>query len=239
MKKLVLTAMALAAGITLSHAQGTITISSTAAVVFTNGATSGAAFGGAAGAYSYEVLAMTSTAFAGLSGQQQAGVYSLLANQSDISLWSDTGITGTSTTLHQGGISSTATTTANGTWAAPTSGAGYSTAPSYDYYSIIGWSSALGNWATVSAELAANSLGGTSGWFGQSGTAYNYAGGGASGLGSVSLFAGSAATGLAGSGGLPSTGAVVLNALPVPEPATLALAGLGGLSMLFLRRRKS
>jgi hypothetical protein len=37
-----------------------------------------------------------------------------------------------------------------------------------------------------------------------------------------------------GSGGMNSFGVA-----PVPEPTTLALAGLGGLSMLFLRRRKA
>jgi hypothetical protein len=238
MKKLVLTALALVAGATLSYAQGTITMAATAQVVYTNGATTGVAIGAANGAYSYEVLAMVSSSYTGLSGAQQAGAYNLLLNQTDISLWSDTGITGTSGTLHQGGITSTATTTANGTWAAPATAAGYNTAPSYDYYTIVGWSSALGNWATVSSELAGGTLA-TAGWFGQSGVAYNYAGGGASGLAAVNLFASSAQTGLAGSGGLPATGAVVLSAIPVPEPATLALAGLGGLSMLFLRRRKS
>ena len=33
-------------------------------------------------------------------------------------------------------------------------------------------------------------------------------------------------------------GFVVGEVVPVPEPSTLALAGLGGLSLLFLRRRK-
>jgi hypothetical protein len=48
---------------------------------------------------------------------------------------------------------------------------------------------------------------------------------------------------LAGSGqagGAPRTGALALYGVAaVPEPASLALAGLGGLSMLFLRRRKA
>jgi len=35
-----------------------------------------------------------------------------------------------------------------------------------------------------------------------------------------------------------SNGTMVLNAVPVPEPSTIALAGLGGLSLLLFRRRK-
>ncbi len=142
-------------------------------------------------------------------------------------------MSGGGNSIHAGGITSGASVAAQG-WAAP-SGGTYSTA-GIDYYTIVGWNTALGNWATISSELSAGTLGGN-GWFGQSATAYNYSGGGGSGLGAVSLFATTAQTGLAGSGGLPAVGAIILN--PVPEPATLALAGLGGLSMLFLRRRKS
>jgi hypothetical protein len=40
-----------------------------------------------------------------------------------------------------------------------------------------------------------------------------------------------------GTGGMNQFGVTTINA--VPEPTTLALAGLGGLSMLFLRRRKA
>jgi len=37
----------------------------------------------------------------------------------------------------------------------------------------------------------------------------------------------------------PGSGMTAFGVAPVPEPTTLALAGLGGLSMLFLRRRKA
>jgi len=233
MKKLVLTGLALVAGATLSYAQGTITMNATTAEVYTN---TGTVSGGAAGSanYTYEVLDMTQGAWAALTAQQQAGAYNLLANQSDISLWTDSGVSGVPG-LGAGSIKSSTSATAQN-WVAPSSNAGYFTAANYDYYTIVGWSSNLGNWATVSSELAAGTLGGT-GWFGQSAAAFNYAGGGASGLGAAGLFSGSAQTQLAGSGGLPTVDAVTL--VSVPEPTTLALAGLGGISMLFLRRRKS
>lgn len=239
MKKLVLTSLAMAAGVTLSHAQGTISLNTTAAEVYTNGASIGEGIGAAAGSsqYDYEVLDMTSSAYAALTSGQQAGVYDLIANESDLSLWTDSGVSGT-TGLQAGSIKSATTSTANN-WAAPTSSSGYTSAASYDYYTIIGWNSALGSWATVEADLNAGTLGSMTGFFGQTAVAYNYAGGGASGLGAVGLFDGSAVTGLAGSGGLPSSDALTLYAIPVPEPTTLALAGLGGLSMLFLRRRKA
>jgi len=231
MKKLVLTALALVAGAALSYAQGTVTMSvGTANEVQTNG-TSLAGAGGTG--WLYEVLDMTQSAYTGLSSAQQAGAYSLLTHQNDFSLWTDSGVSGSGNSLHAGGITSGASVAATG-WAAP-SGGTYSTA-GIDYYTILGWNASLGTWATIQSELSAGTLGGN-GWFGQSVVAYNYSGGGGSGLGAVGLFSGSAQTGLAGSGGLPAVGGLVLN--PIPEPATLALAGLGGLSMLFLRRRKS
>jgi len=234
MKKLVLTGLALVAGAALSYAQGTITMSvGTANEVQTNG-TSLAGAGGTG--WTYEVLDMSQAAYNGLTSGQQAGVYNLINNQSDFSLWTDAGVSGTGNSLHAGGITSSgAAATQN--WAAPT-GLTYSTG-TIDYYTILGWNASLGTWATVQSELTAGTLGG-SGWFGQSAVAYNYSGGGPNGLAAVNLFATTAQTQLAGSGGLPAVGGIVLNSLtPVPEPATLALAGLGGISMLFLRRRKS
>lgn len=237
MKKLTTIALVLAAGVAFVHAQGTITMSTTADEAYTNnGVASGGTFGN--GNFKFEVLDMTQSVYAGLTSQEQAGIYDLYANPSDLSLWTDSGISGQSST-HPGGITSTAGSAND--WVAPTSSAGYNTAPNYDYYTIIGWSaSGPGSEGATYSAFAANVSGDTlvaGGFWGQSGTAYNYAGGGASGLPAVGLFSGSSATQLAGSGGLPSVDAVTLYA--VPEPATLALAGMGGLSMLFLRRRKS
>jgi hypothetical protein len=99
----------------------------------------------------------------------------------------------------------------------------------------------LGSWAQVQAFLNAGTLANQTGYFGQTATAYNYSGGGPSGLLAVDMW-GTSSTGLAGSGGIPTVGGLTLNAIVpavTPEPTTLALAGLGGISMLFLRRRKA
>ena len=171
---------------------------------------------------------------------QQAGAYNLALNQSDISLWTDSGISGgnASQATSAGGIigSGGVTGAAAAQWAAPT-GPSYTSA-AIDYYTVVGWSASLGTWSTISAELNAGTLvTGLNQFFGQTGTAYNYSGGGPNTLPAVNAFLTSVQTGLAGSGMTSNAGALVLS--QVPEPTTLALAGLGGLSMLFLRRRKS
>jgi len=240
MKKLALMGLALVAGAVLAQAQGTIAIQIGSGTVYTNtGTVSGVTRGTTGTAYNYELLDMTQSAYTGLSANQQTGAYNLAANQSDISLWTDSGISGgnASQVTSAGGIAGLggAAGTAAAGWAAP-SGASYG--PAVDYYTVVGWSATLGSWSTIASELTAGTLTtGLNQFFGQTGTAYNYSGGGPSSLPAVNVFSGSAATGLAGSGMSSNLGSLVLT--QVPEPATLALAGLGGLSMLFLRHRKS
>jgi hypothetical protein len=246
MKKLVLTSLSLVVGAALVQAQGTISLQETqAGTVQTNGATAGLGTGNvgkAASGYYYDVLDMTQTSWAGLSSGQQTGAGNLLANPSDISLWTDSGVTGINGTLTAGGITGlgAASGTSAANWAEPSSQlGGYSSAGSYDYYVVVGWSANLGTtWASASSVLSGNSSAGAGlQWFGESAVLYNYAGG--NGNNSPNVFSPSSFTGLSGSG----SGAAQVNPelvlMPVPEPATLALAGLGGLSMLFLRRRKS
>jgi len=88
---------------------------------------------------------------------------------------------------------------------------------------LVGWSSNLGSsWTAVSAEL-------------QSGV-WSAAGNFGYVVASVNPSAaapGNSPTGMFGNNSL------TLYSVPVPEPTTIALAGLGGLSMLFLRRRKA
>ena len=102
-------------------------------------------------------------------------------------------------------------------------------------YLLVGWSASLGNsWASVSNLLAAGFVGNaTQGFFGVSQMGFGYSGGsGTPATGPESLFG--VTTGMPG--GL--TSGFTMYAVPTPEPGTIALAGLGGLSMLLFRRRK-
>jgi len=100
---------------------------------------------------------------------------------------------------------------------------------------LVGWSASLGNnWLTVSNLLAGGfSSNLTAGFFGVSQMGFGYPGGGGTpATGPESLFGVTAGM----PGGLAS--GFTLFAVPVPEPSTMALAGLGGLSLLLFRRRK-
>lgn len=235
MKKLIITSIALVAGVSLGYSQGLITIAnSTAAYFISTNNLSGNGPGNltvgdagkilTSGLYDYTVLASST-----IQGTTDAD----LANSS---MWTWTGVTaGNSTTA--GGIGTPNTTTsAAGTFGQPT-GASYSTAPT-EYYVILGWSVNEGtSWATVSGELANGTLV-PGGYFGVSPVAYNEAGGGPNGLSPTALVSGSSGTGLAGSG---LTGGFDLYSVPTPtpEPSTIALGVMGAASLLALRRKKA
>jgi len=98
-----------------------------------------------------------------------------------------------------------------------------------DFVTIVGWSSSLGTtWTTVEAELASGDWA-ANGFFG------------VSGVGSVTAGGGTApAAAIWGNSGVPS-GSLTLDSVSpvvVPEPTTMALAGLGSLSLFLFRRRK-
>jgi len=95
---------------------------------------------------------------------------------------------------------------------------------------LVGWGDFGSSWSQVKSELQAPDFpdGNSDSFFGYSGIASVTSGGAGSPPGpAVSIF---------GSG---IQGFDLFSVATIPEPTTLALAGLGGLSMLFLSRRKN
>jgi hypothetical protein len=93
---------------------------------------------------------------------------------------------------------------------------------------LVGWSAGLGSsWSQVAGLFQAG-LNSPGNYFGFSGIANIISGGSGSPA--------SPPTSIFGAG---IQGFDLFSAVQVPEPTTLALAGLGGISMLFLRRRKA
>ena len=99
-------------------------------------------------------------------------------------------------------------------WAAGTS----------QFYEVAGWSASLG--PTWTPGWLAGNFGGKSGFFGISGSASGVSGGGNPPAPTLPLFGG---TGIASGFNLAPT---------VPEPSSMALAGLGAAALLIFRRRK-
>jgi len=101
-------------------------------------------------------------------------------------------------------------------------------------YVVAGWSASLGHdWALVlpqydPAYAAGVWAGSTVGFFGQSVIGTGISGGGPLGQPVLGMFGAAA----------PSIQGFNLFAVPVPEPATFALAGLGAAALLIFRRRK-
>jgi len=249
MKKIVLTSVAIFASAMLVHAQGYISLgASIKGTVQTNGTSIGEGSGSASfttgPGYDVEVLDMTSNSWTALTPSQQSGADNLLQNPNDVSLWTDSGISGS---VGQGTSAGEITTETGGTagasaanWALPP-GPTYNTAANVDYYVVVGWSVNEGpTWAQVASALNGGTLG--AGWFGSSVVAFNYAGNPTVSLNAVSAWGSSTVTGLAGSGfanGDVAGDLVLTPVTTVPEPGASVLACLGGLSMLFLRRRKN
>src|SRR6267378_971524 len=220
MKK-ILTTLCVCLSITLLHGQGTIVFNNTSAAfaVSTNTALSsvigGSQSGGTSGktaiaANGYYYALLTST-YDGSSPTSSA-----LDNQ-----WSFSGLMATNATLSVfiGGITG------------PGGGGGVAVngwnPGDTNYVMVVGWSSNLGaSWLTVSNELSTGNWAGV-GYYGTSTIGFVASGGvGSPATPATSIFGGTGITG-------PTT---LYTVQPVPEPGTIALATLGGLSMLALRR---
>jgi len=142
--------------------------------------------------------------------------------------WLDTGLEAVNSGASAGRLAVLgATSGASVPWSAGTT----------DNIVLVGWSSNLGtSWLTVSNELATGSyisvLAGANGFFGASAAGY-LTSGSSSSSGTIPFANAPSAA------GLPIFSlATPLYLLPVPEPATIALAGLGGLAMLAFRRQR-
>ncbi len=230
MKKLVLTTVCALAVTGAAFAQGTlnwVAVSPAAFTAVTNGTQYSPLFGGAAagltsgatattaGGFYYELLYNTS-----FTGSQVASPTTLAG----LATWADAGLAATNTVSSTGKASGfPGNTAATVPWNNGTT----------NNIMLVGWSSNLGtSWTVVSGELqdwSAYQI--ANAYFGESAAGYINPAVGNPGYGAF----GTAAT----ASGLPIKSLnTPLYLLPVPEPATFALIGLGGLSLLLFRRRQ-
>src|SRR5215469_3814160 len=223
MKTTIAAIVSLAIGTTLVHAQGGLlswanaaahpstnsTLYATGYPSTTGAAHSGFTSGSAAGLYYFVLLTATSTT----------------ANDSGNPFGSDWSIVN----YAAGGIAYGTNNVVAGSVTGLGSTAGFASslnAGTTYFDMVVGWSASVGtDWATVSG-YGPSMASAPFGYFGYSN------------VGSITPTAAPANGAGIIAGGSANPGQIVLYSL-APEPTTLALVGLGGLSMLFIRRRKA
>jgi len=217
MKKALIIAAALSLGVVASQAQGLVSIAlGSGNLVTTNSSSnvSGTIVGSGTAGYFFELL---------YSSNLSATSAGNITTNGNLAAWTDSGVSGASfpTALNKGKINAVASAAANG-WTLPD--ASYDNERAVD---VVAWSGVYGTtYAAFLTSLGAGLANG--GYFGfESGL--NYACGGTSSLNAVDMWGNQ--TGLAGAG--LNSGLVLnqVNIVASPEPATMALAGLGGLSL--------
>lgn len=240
MKKILVTAVSVVAGVALAHAQGILELNSgTVFNITTNTGTFGnpsvpnanagyssivsgktLTSGSAPFGFDYTYLFISSGSLASISDSNNLASSDWVQLAQDNSGVVGAAMLGTNVAVagNFGGQSGTAGQSLIGI-----GGQAFNSGTTYQI-AMVGWSSNLGSWSQV---LGQYQTGWTSiGDFGYVIASVNPASGGV----------GNAPTAIFGNGSL-----VLDSVAPtgVPEPATMALAGLGGLSMLFLLRRKA
>jgi len=223
MKKALVLIGALMLGAIASYAQGTVALyftSSGSFAISTNGPTTGVT--ATSGNYYYALLIAT---YGGAAPSD---------NPNDPA-WTFSGLYATNY-LNSGGVRSTGN--ANGTavngW--PLANGSY-TASTPEYYMLVGWSASYGlNESTVVGDYngGVNSTLTPGTYFGFSPVAYQVGGNPSQSLNAVNLFGNP--SGVSGAG--LNVGFDLNQVTAVPEPGTMAMAALGGLSLLAFRRKK-